>query len=291
MNRSALSHQFIVFTRLRQRRSVRVMMFWLTAIATFLVVLPSKAQSPSAMDGLTPQPTLPPSMEQLPAVPQNANDFVIPQAGNNGVNNLINNQVDNQFQYNSIYQSNYQSNYQTPMGGQGRSQYWVVVNGSESQLMAVVKQVEPTAYYRAIQGKTMIQAGVFSTPANADTRARQLVFQGIPGVQVINAQTGQVFAYTPDNSGNPGNPNPQPSTPRQKSKFYFVAIPAPANDLPAIENRIRQQTGENINIIRRNQPRGWHLAIGPFRDRNQAEQWNSYVKSIGLGNARVYYGN
>ncbi|BAZ07164.1 SPOR domain-containing protein [Calothrix sp. NIES-3974] len=260
MNWSAFFHQLIRFTRLRSSTRMRVAFFWLLAIATFLVVLPSKAQSPGVMDNFSsPVPMLPASGERLPELPQNAVEFVTPQTN---YNQTIN---------------------QTPTGVSRQPQYWVIVNSSEPQLLMATKQIEPTAYFRSIQGRTIIQAGVFSTSVNADTRARQLVFMGIPAVQVINSQTGQIISYNP---GNPNPPRPQP----QPSQAYFVVIPGGREELPGIENKIRQNIGQNLNIMRRHQPRGWHVAVGPFRDRYEAEQWHRNLKNLGFGNARVYYG-
>jgi len=67
-------------------------------------------------------------------------------------------------------------------------------------------------------------------------------------------------------------------------------IPGRSQDLPIIEDKIRRNIGQSAAILQRNQPLGSHIAVGRFTQRTQAEQWNSYLRNLGFGNARVYYG-
>ena len=85
-----------------------------------------------------------------------------------------------------------------------------------------------------------------------------------------------------------------PTTPKQKAKSYYVIIPQRRSKLSQTENKIRQSLGGNSldsqSYQIRKSPRGYHVAIGPFTNRSEAEQWNIYFRSVGLKNARVYYG-
>ncbi|MBD2041658.1 hypothetical protein [Microcoleus sp. FACHB-672] len=71
---------------------------------------------------------------------------------------------------------------------------------------------------------------------------------------------------------------------------YFVVIPASAQDLTAIAEQVRLLGAPAEGVEDRDQPRGYHIAVGPFSDRSTAERWNRYLTDLGLGNARVYYG-
>ena len=113
-------------------------------------------------------------------------------------------------------------------------------------------------------------------------------------VRLFNLTRGQEVALTNEggsNNGNNGGNNVGVS--QNRSSYYYVAIPARSSDLPAIEDRIRRNLGQslgNISVLRRDSPRGTHIAVGPFTERGLAEQWNAAIKNVGLGNARVYYG-
>jgi len=150
--------------------------------------------------------------------------------------------------------------------------YLVYVNDSNSTRLEQVKQLEPAAFMRQFQGKSVIQAGVFSQQLNASNIARQLQSQGI-ATRIVNLSTGKEVALSAN------------------SKFYFVVIPAGKDDLPVVERQVKQLSTKVPAIIsQRQEPRGSHLRVGPFTQRDKAESYNRYLISAGLSNARVYFG-
>ncbi len=87
---------------------------------------------------------------------------------------------------------------------------------------------------------------------------------------------------------------PSPASTQITGRFpenaYFVVIPAARTELPTIARKVRQLGVAEVNIFQRENPRGSHVAVGPFMQRGLAEQWNTYLKKAGF-DARVYYGN
>jgi len=151
--------------------------------------------------------------------------------------------------------------------------YLVYVNEPNATRLEQVKQLEPAAFMRRFQGKSVIQAGVFSQQLNASNIARQLQSQGI-ATRIVNLSTGKEVALKSANS-----------------KFYFVVIPAGKEDLPVVERQVKQlSTKVSAIISQRQEPRGAHLRVGPFTQRDKAESYNRYLIGAGLSNARVYFG-
>lgn len=151
--------------------------------------------------------------------------------------------------------------------------YLVYVKEPNSTRLEQVKQLEPAAFMRQFQGKSVIQAGVFSQQLNAANITRQLQSQGI-ATRIVNLSTGKEVALKSANS-----------------KFYFVVIPAGKEDLPIVERQVKQLPAKVPAIIsQRQEPRGSHLRVGPFTERDKAESYNRYLVSAGLSNARVYFG-
>lgn len=150
--------------------------------------------------------------------------------------------------------------------------YLVYVNNPNATRLEQVKQLEPAAFLRQFQGQSVIQAGVFSQSLNATNIAKQLQSQGI-ATRVVNLTTGKEIATS------------------ARSKFYFVVIPVGKQDLPLIERQVKQLPTKVPAIIsQRQEPRGSHLRVGPFMQRDKAESYNRYLIGSGLSNARVYYG-
>ncbi|WP_242065744.1 hypothetical protein [Nostoc paludosum] len=177
---------------------------------------------------------------------------------------------------------------------QNFERYLVFVDASDFQTLQQIRRLEPSAYVRQYQGRNVIQSGVFSRVSNAQQRVNELQSRGIYSARIISFANGQETGYF--DGGNRGSDRRSANVPKQVSR-YFVAIPTTSQELPAIAAQIRQtlaQFSQNLGrsggVLERTQPRGPHVAVGPFADRVQAEEWNKYLRNIGYKNARVYYG-
>jgi hypothetical protein len=226
----------------------------------------------------------PPNLQPIPI-----NQQALPQlqpAQQFDYNSQTTNQTTPSYQYQYDYQNQYQ--YQN---NQNYERYLVFIDNSNSRLLQEVRRIEPTAYSRQFQGRSVIQAGVFSKPGNAQQRIRELADNGINGARIISYANGQEIPNNyPDRNFPDRNFPDRGYSPNNRSNYYYVAIPARSQDLPMIEDKIRRNIGQSAAILQRSQPRGSHIAVGPFTQRAQAEQWNSYLRNLGFGNARVYYG-
>jgi hypothetical protein len=244
-----------------------------------------------ASSPISAQTTTPVGYEQLPPVPVSAGSYVT-----NNVNNTYDFQAPNyNNQNNQPIPAQPTTQYQY---SQNNERYLVIVSSNSPQVLQQVRQIEPTAYFRAVQGGSVIQAGTFTRITNVQNRIRQLANNNIGGVRVFNLANGQEMTYASggniSNGGgnNPNyNPNYNPNPEQKHYDSYYVAIPGNPNELITIEDKIRRSNiGQVVRINRRNEPRGTHIAVGPFSQRLQAEQWNNYLQNMGFDNARVYYG-
>jgi hypothetical protein len=149
--------------------------------------------------------------------------------------------------------------------------YLVYVDDSSLLTLQQVQQVEPKAFVRQYNGHSVIQAGVFSKDSNAQQLAKKLQSKNID-VRLVSLGSGE-------------------ETDLDKSKAYFVVIPANDADLALVENQVRQlRIDIPVNISQKEQPRGSHVKVGPLSERSQAERLNRYMLDSGLKNARVYFG-
>ncbi|MDJ0674052.1 MAG: SPOR domain-containing protein [Calothrix sp. MO_167.B42] len=163
---------------------------------------------------------------------------------------------------------------------QSFDRYMVYVDSNNFQTLQQVRQVEPTAFVRQFQRRYIIQAGVFSNPANAQRRIRQLATYGVNNTRIFSPNQRREI---PNNDAI-GGMN------QQVSRYYYVAIPSNAEDVTRIANRIQQETGFYRGISASNNGRGHYVAVGPFARRADAHKWNDHLHNMGFGNARVYYG-
>jgi hypothetical protein len=211
-----------------------------------------------------------------------------------------NNQFEQNFQPSQPVQNNqFEPNFQPSQPSQfsqynqNFERYLVYVDGSDFQTLQEIRRIEPTAYIRQYQGRNVIQSGVFNRVSNAQQRVSELQSLGIYNSRIISFANGQEIEV--GNRGFVGDrSNINANRPVSR---YYVAIPTTSEQLPAIAEQIRQNLarysqglGQSGGVLERSQPRGPHVAVGPFSDRFQAEEWNKYLRNIGYGNARVYYG-
>lgn len=163
--------------------------------------------------------------------------------------------------------------------GRDFERFLVYVDSNSPAILQQVRLVEPGAYIRQYRGSFVIQAGVFSRQSNAQIRRRQLESFGINGVRLVSFSSGEEPPDTPDEQT------------ERRGNFYYVAIPSSSGDLGEIAARIRRlNRSRNIQVSQRYSPRGPHVAVGPFKERKEAEEWNGYLRSLGIGDPRVYYG-
>jgi len=158
--------------------------------------------------------------------------------------------------------------------------YRVDVFGNSPFLLFQVQEIEPQAFIRQEDG--VIQAGVFADQFNAQSRVRALEAQGIQA-RVTTAANGDTIdseRFSGDRTALDRN--------IERSSSYFVIIPGKARDLPDIADRVVQLGVRRSEVSERDSPRGAHVAVGPFDERQEADRWSSYFQSIGM-DARVYY--
>ena len=136
-----------------------------------------------------------------------------------------------------------------------------------------VRFVQPDAFIQNIDGRQVIQAGLFSNEINARQQVSLLANQGINSR--VTTQSGQVI----------GNGNANGNTNRN----YFVVIPGQSNDMETYYSRIIQLGIAQSAIQMRDRPIGPHLSVGPFASRREAERVSNDLRDRANLDARVFY--
>ncbi|MBV9387394.1 MAG: hypothetical protein JOZ78_13310 [Chroococcidiopsidaceae cyanobacterium CP_BM_ER_R8_30] len=186
------------------------------------------------------------------------------------------------FKYKRSYLQSFKSrdlDFRAPPAHQSNpnQRYLVYVDRANSLRLQKVRQLEPNAFVRQYQGKSVIQVGVFNREADAKQRVRELKARGISS-QIVSLSSKQATELGQ----------------KKSSKFYFVVIPSSRRELPLLDEkvkRLRADARDNTVVVsQREQPMGPHVRVGPFLEREQAERWNRYLRKMGVSHGRVYYG-
>lgn len=193
-------------------------------------------------------PPLPPNIPSLRQAPRDSDNQVMPAPP----------QVQ-EFNFEAPRSSSsYQSNTQ---------QYRVEVPTSDPLMLATVKKIEPTAFMKGDR----IQAGLFSQQSNAQNLQDNLQAKGIKAdIVTVAANTNVPAAGSSSDAG------------------YFVAIPTSKRNESAVQSKLLQMGINSYLIQARSAPRGYHLAIGPFGNRDEASSINTLVRGASL-DGRLYF--
>lgn len=119
-----------------------------------------------------------------------------------------------------------------------------------------------------------------------------------PGVAVVpptagNVEFGQELNYGVPTAPPAGEimapPTAAPPMTESASAPYYVVIPTDASSLGTVSSQVIQLGTPPDRVQQRTEPRGPHVAVGPFADRGLANRWNDFYREAGLGNSRVFF--
>ncbi|MBO0351814.1 hypothetical protein J0895_22570 [Phormidium pseudopriestleyi FRX01] len=155
--------------------------------------------------------------------------------------------------------------------------YVVYIPTNNPIVLAQVRLIEPEAFIKELDGKAVIQAGMFVNNSNAYRRARELeLLVGIRSTISTIEPINPAIATAAASGASLGISNP-----------YFVIIPGNPNDFSRITTQLTTAGIASQEISVRTVPFGPHLAIGPYPNRITAQQESGYISNFGI-DARVH---
>lgn len=197
----------------------------------------------------------------------------------------------------------------------------VQVHGTSDELLSVIRRVEPEAFVR--RGENVIQVGLFSDQAKANSIVEELAEEGIEAEVVTiegsqnQSSSRETISLSPADESDsdssdwisittqppsadsddfqttdaPPSTSQDSTTPREANpRAYYVVIPGNQEQISRMAQRAEQAGVSSDLILQRDAPRGTHVAVGPFENRHEASRWNEQLRSEGLDRARVYFG-
>lgn len=124
---------------------------------------------------------------------------------------------------------------------------------------------------------------------------REVEFGGQPTLESFPSPPSFPGSTSSDNSSfgesrsNPSNSLQPDASSSRGRRTYYVVIPGKQTDLEAISNQVIR-LGDSFGIAQlveqSGTPRGPHVQVGPFADRDAANRWNRYFRDFGM-DARV----
>jgi hypothetical protein len=170
-------------------------------------------------------------------------------------------------------------------GNAGQSYYGsyrVIVDSTDPSVLQRVRVAKPDAFFQTLNGRRVIQAGIFNREVNAQQMVTLLANQGV--------SSGIVSGYNSSvSSGEYNNGvirmSPQVNSPRG----YYAIVPGNQSELSQLRLRATQLGVPSNAVYLRNSPLGPHMAIGPYSNRRDAEKLSDYLRNPGRLDSRVYF--
>ena len=168
----------------------------------------------------------------------------------------------------------------------------VYIPTSDRRILREVQNVVDNAAIIRYRGRNIIRAGVFEDEVRAARlvqrlRDRRLLAQIVP---IEFEENVARYEYREYRDGERRNYRIELDN---DENYYSVIIPCREEEMPAIAAQIEQiapDMGMQQAISMRNEADGSFVMIGPFRNREAAENWHRYFRDFGMENAQVYYG-
>ncbi len=156
-----------------------------------------------------------------------------------------------------------------PVSGRFR----VFVDSESPVVLQLVRSIQPDAFIQNLQGRRVIQAGVFSD----ELKARQ---------QISRFAARDIAAQLTTQSSQPSIGTAETT---ETQRGYYAIVPGNQNEVREYRDRaIRLGVAQSL-VQLRDRPRGLHLAVGPFAERREAEQAVQYLRDRGSLDARLFY--
>ncbi|NDJ18444.1 SPOR domain-containing protein [Myxacorys almedinensis] len=163
--------------------------------------------------------------------------------------------------------------YTPPTGGFVQpiaGQYRVYVASDSPYLLEQIRTIEPGAFLQTIGGRRVIQTGTFNSEANARQQVASLASRGVRA-EITTLSGGQI----PPEGG-------------QSPSGYYAIVPGSERELPLLRDRAIQLGVAQDAIRLRDRPIGFHMAVGPYATRRDAEIVQQFLRDRQF-DARVFY--
>jgi hypothetical protein len=171
--------------------------------------------------------------------------------------------------------------------------YRLFIPDANPSLLAQAKVLEPLAFLQTVDGKQVIQVGLYGNESLArqqiarfQSRALPIVMQrvGIAPPLETPLQPG----FPPIQPLMPSNPNGLPIVQTQ-AKGYYVVIPTAPSDVNVVQSQLNQLGIPPQYVFLRDRPFGIHYAIGVFTQRSQADKLAESIRTRTQLDTRVHF--
>jgi hypothetical protein len=150
------------------------------------------------------------------------------------------------------------------------NQFRVYIDSADPFVLQQARTIQPDAFFQNVEGRRVIQAGLFTDEIKARQQLSRLASQGLEA---------RITTRSPQSNFDPSD----------TQQGYYAIVPGNSREVQEYRERA-VRLGVTPSLLRlRDRPRGLHLAVGPFPNRREAEQVVQYLRDRGSLDARLFY--
>jgi len=154
--------------------------------------------------------------------------------------------------------------------------YLVYIDSSRESRLREVQSFYSSAMFGDLSGDRVIQVGLFEFEADASDRQITLIGRG------FDAEVARVKVRRSERTA-----SPEAAAPFVERAYYVVIPEEDTRELETLAASLQALLGVPVAI--RSEPLGTHAAIGPFGQRDDAEDIADLLQERDIDNARVHY--